>query len=237
MIKTVLLRGNKVYYWSGGDLHTDQGIIKEAQLKKKPSKVRSNKGKYFTIFDANFIDQLTQIRRGPAIMINKDIGMILANTGIDKNSKVLDAGSGCGILTIFLARFVKKVYSYEIRDDFFKVAKRNIALFKLNNITIKNKDVYKKIDEKNLDLITFDLPEPWKALDNAYNALKSGAFLVCFLPTIVQVQKLIEKTEEKFIHVKTVELLEREWHVEGNKVRPKSEMIAHTGFLVFLRKI
>ena len=51
-------------------------------------------------------------------MLEKDIGIILANTDINKNSIVLDAGSGCGVTTIFLAKFVKKVYSYDIRKDF-----------------------------------------------------------------------------------------------------------------------
>ena len=81
----------------------------------------------------NFLDSLRRIKRGPAIILQKDIGIILANTSITKNSKVLDAGSGSGVLTANLARFVKKVYSYDNRTDFLDIAKENAKRFGLKN--------------------------------------------------------------------------------------------------------
>ena len=47
----------------------------------------------------------------------------------------------------------------------------------------------------------------------------------------------LEVSAKEFIVEKVSELLEREWHVENLRVRPKSQMIAHTAFLVFLRNI
>ena len=44
--------------------------------------------------EKNFLQKIEKIRRGPAIIQKKDIGIILAYTSIDKNSLVLDAGSG-----------------------------------------------------------------------------------------------------------------------------------------------
>jgi len=86
----------------------------------------------------NFLDSLRRIKRGPAIILQKDIGIILANTSITKNSKVLDAGSGSGVLTVNLARFVKKVYSYEINQEFFKLAQENFNNLGIKNIELKN---------------------------------------------------------------------------------------------------
>ncbi len=83
----------------------------------------------------DFIKNLRKIKRGPAIMLQKDIGIILGNTSIDKDSKVLDAGSGCGILSCNLARFVKKVYSYDNRKEFLDIAKENAEKFEIKNIT------------------------------------------------------------------------------------------------------
>ena len=69
----------------------------------------------------DFIKNLRKIKRGPAIMLQKDIGVILGNISIDKKSKVLDAGSGCGVLSMNLARFVKRVYSYDNRKEFLEI--------------------------------------------------------------------------------------------------------------------
>lgn len=236
MIKKVLLRLGKKYYWIEGDLHTNYGVVKEKDLEESKGVVKSHEGKEFIVFDANFYDQFEKIKRGPAIMISKDIGMVLACTGIGKDSIVLDAGTGCGVTAASLARFVKKVVTYDINKDFFNIGKKNFEFLEIKNVEQKNLDVYEGISEKDLDLIVFDLPEPWKALKHAHDSLKSGCFLVAYLPTITQVDELVANSEG-FLHERTLEVLEREWYVEGRKVRPKSQMIGHTGFLVFLRRI
>ena len=128
-----------------------------------------------------FLEKLKNIKRGPAIMVQKDIGVVLANTSIDKDSRVLDAGSGSGVLTSNLARFVKKVYSYDNRKEFLDIAKENVKNFGLDNVVFKNKDVYVEIKEKNLDLVTLDLKEHYKALDNVFNALKDKGEVACLL--------------------------------------------------------
>ena len=42
---------------------------------------------------------------------------------------------------------------------------------------------------------------------------------------------------DKFLYEKTIELIEREWRIEGRIARPKSEGIGHTGFLTFCRRV
>jgi tRNA (adenine57-N1/adenine58-N1)-methyltransferase len=236
-IKKVLIdsEGNR-YYWSEGDLGTHSGVLKEEKIKKSKNKVKSHLNKEFLIFDATFIDKIEKIKRGPAIITKKDIGCIIANTGINNKSKIVDAGSGSGMLASFLANITDKLTTYERDKNFFDLAKKNFQKLNLK-LKLKNKDVYDKIDEKNLDLITLDLPEPWRVLKHAKKSLKNGAFLVCYLPTITQVITLVKNSEKDFMLEKVVELMEREWHVENLRVRPKSQMIAHTAFLVFLRNI
>ena len=236
-IKKVLVdeKGNR-HYWSQGDLQTDLGILKEEDLEKSNGKIKSHLNKEFIIFDANFIDKLEKLKRGPAIITKKDIGYIIASTGMHRNSKILDAGTGSGFLTAFLARITPNIITYEKNPEFLNIARKNFKDLGLD-LEIKEKDIYQGIDEKNLDLIILDLPEPWKVLDHAKKALRNGQFLVCYLPTISQVIELVKKSEGNFLLEKVSEILEREWHVEGLKVRPKSQMIAHTAFLVFLRNI
>ena len=233
----ILVHKDKKFLWKSGDLHTNFGLIKEKEIvkAKNGSKIKSNTKLEFIVLEPLLDDLIKRIKRGPQIMITKDIGYILTNTGITKNSIVLEAGSGSGYLTTFLSAFCKKVISYERNKDFFKLVNENIKFLNLDNVVIKNKDVYININEKDLDLIVLDLPEPWKAINNIFKSLKIGHFLVCYLPTINQVIELLEKAN-KFSHVKTVEIIEREWQVDRGKVRPVSSIISHTGFLVFLRK-
>ena len=87
-------------------------------------------------------------------------------------------------------------------------------------------------------MITLDLPEPWKALKQAEKALKKGGFLVCYLPQISQTIYLIKKLKSsQFTHIKTTELISREWVIDEKKARPSNIMIGHTGFLSFARKM
>tara|TARA_B100000315_G_C14581369_1_gene590656 strand:- start:1343 stop:2101 length:759 start_codon:yes stop_codon:yes gene_type:complete len=222
------------------DYHTKHGYFKKEELKAKSgSKIISNTKKEFTVFEPYFIDLYRKIKRDAQIIPLKDIGLIVSETGINNKSKVIDAGAGSGALCCFLANIVKEVTTYEIREDFIEIVKKNIDFLKLKNVKIKNKNIYKGVDEKNIDLIVLDLPEPWKAIDAAKKALKPGSFLVSYSPTIPQSSDFINKInkDKNFVHIKTSEILEREWEIDERKVRPKSQQIGHSGFISFVRRI
>ena len=222
------------------DFHCQFGLIKKSDLKKKDgSIIKTNTGKELTIFSPSFIDNYYRIKRGAQIITRKDIGTIIAETGINKNSKVVDAGAGSGALACFLANICKEVTTYDIRDDFIKIVEQNKEFLNLKNLKIKNKNIYEGIEETNIDLITLDLPEPWKAIETAQKALKVGGFLVSYSPTIPQTMDFVNAVNKNknFIHVKTVELIQREWEIEERKVRPITTQTVHTGFLSFVRRI
>ncbi len=218
------------------DFHTKHGFFKKEDLKK--TKVISNTKKEFIVFDTYFIDLYRKIKRSAQIIPLKDIGLVIAETGINNKSKVVDAGAGSGALACFLANIVKEVTTYEIRDDFIEIVKYNIKFLQLKNIKIKNKNIYDGIDEKNIDLVLLDLPEPWRAIESAKKALKVGGFLVSYSPTIPQSQDFVNEInkDENFVHVKTSEIIEREWEIDGRKIRP-SQRIGHSGFISFVRRI
>ena len=123
-MKTIIDEKGNRYLWEKGDLHISMGVVKEKEIKN--GIVKTNKGKKLVVFDSSFIDKLERIKRGPAIMIKKDIGQIIAYSGVNEKSKVVDAGSGCGVLASFLGRISKNVVSYERNKDFFNIAKKNI---------------------------------------------------------------------------------------------------------------
>ena len=201
--------------------------------------LKSNTNKEFYIFNPQFIDLNRKIKRDAQIIPLKDIGFIIAETGINKSSKVLDAGSGSGALACFLAATAKEVVTYEIREVFIEIVKSNIEFLGLKNVKIKNKDIYKEIDDKNIDVVILDLPEPWNAIENCAKALKPGGFLVSYSPSIPQIADFVNaiRKNEDFVYLKSLEITEREWEVEDRKVRPKSKGLGHSGFLTFARKV
>jgi len=239
-VKLILMseNGRRLYIRKIEDYHSQFGMVKKEDLKKikDNGSVKTNTGVVLYAFSPTFIDLYRKIKRAPQIIPLKDLGIIVAETGIGKNSVVVDAGTGSGALALFLANIVKKVVSYELRNDFAEIAEENVRFMKLKNLEIKNKDVYNGIDEKNVDLVTLDLPEPWKALAPANKALKVGGYIVSYSPTIPQISDFVAAAKE-YLHVKTLESIQREWEIKDRIVRPKSQPIGHSGFLTILRKI
>jgi len=216
---------------------TNEGIISSKDLKSKKEVVETNKGKKFYLLDPQFPDLWENLKRGPQIITAKDIGLIIAKTGVNKNSVVVDAGVGSGSLALSLANVCKKVTAYEINSTHLEIAKKNKEFFGMTNLEIKSGDIALKITEKNLDLITLDLPQPWEVIEKAEKALKMGGFLVVYLPNILQMKIFIDAVGSSKIKVyETVELLERQWKIEGRIARPETAAVAHTGFITFCRK-
>jgi len=241
--KILITREGKKFYARNinEDLHTQYGFVPKSDLKKakEGDLLKSNTNKEFFVFNPHFIDLYRKIKRDAQIIPLKDVGLVISETGINKQSRVLDAGSGSGALACFIACIAKEVITYEIREDFIEIVKSNIDFLGLKNIKIKNKDIYKEIDEKDIDIVTLDVPEPWNAIENCAKALKAGGFLASYSPSIPQVIDFVNavRKDEHFVYLKTAELIEREWEVEERRVRPKSKGIGHSGFLSFARKV
>tara|TARA_Y100000310_G_scaffold274415_1_gene290432 strand:- start:295 stop:1008 length:714 start_codon:yes stop_codon:yes gene_type:complete len=236
MSKIIIDKKNRRHFWKSGDLHIEEGTIKEKEIKRKCSKVSTHLGKILKKFDSKFPDIINEFKTGPAIIIPKDIGAIISNTGINSKSKIVDAGSGSGILAAYLSNITSNVTTYEINKKHFKISKANLKKIG-SKAKIKNEDISKGISEKNLDLITLDLPDPEKILQHAVKSLKSGAYLVCYLPNITQVQELLKHTRNNHLILeKITETIEREWIIKDRICRPNHQMLGHTAFLAFFRK-
>jgi tRNA (adenine57-N1/adenine58-N1)-methyltransferase len=192
----------------------------------------------FTIVIPSIIDFLKKAKRGPQVVLPKDSSVILSITGCSPKWKVVDAGTGSGFLTLFLANIGCKVYSYEKRKEFYDIASKNAKNFGFKNIFLKNSDITKGIKEKEVDLVTLDMQNPEKAVKNAFKALKFGGWLAVYSMHIEEVKKVYEELKKyNFVDIKILESIQREWQSLGNLSRPKTYMLAHTGFLTFARKM
>lgn len=226
--------GNR-YVHEKGDFHSKQGVIKEKDI--QPGKIKTHTGKEFACFPATFADLLQKISRGPATMHAKDIGIIITKSGIGKTTKIVDAGTGSGVLAAYLANISNDVTTYESRKEHAAIAKKNFKLLNVNP-ALKEQDITNGIDERDVDVVTLDLLEPWKVVKHAKTALKPGGFLVAYCTNITQATELIGAAhKEDFLLDDVLETIQRSWKIEEKIVRPEHVGLLHTGFLVFLRKV
>lgn len=228
--------GNTYLIKGDAEFHTKYGLLTAEQIRnaKIGDVLSSNTGRRFYILEPNVTDFVQKASRGPQAMTLKDLSIIAGYTGLHSGSRVLEAGTGSGVLSIFLANIIapETLISYEIRDDFADIARKNFQKFGINNIEVKIKDIYGGIDETNLDLITLDLAEPWLAVPHAVKALKIGGYLSSYSPSISQSKKLVDALGGGF-QQETFETLKREWKMDA--VRPHTQMLGHTGFLTIAR--
>jgi tRNA (adenine57-N1/adenine58-N1)-methyltransferase len=183
-------------------------------------------------------DFVRQMPRGPQIIYPKDLGNIVNFADIFPGATVVEGGLGSGALTSALLRAVGsigKVITYEIDEAVLPKAMRNIERVTpdISNLEVKIGDIYQGIDERGVDRVVLDVPEPWQAIAGIGDALVMGGIMLSFVPTILQVQKLVLGLEEdgRFQMVESLETLLRTWHVTERSVRPDHRMIAHSGFL------
>lgn len=197
--------------------------------------------KTFFIFHPSLDDKLNGLKRKAQIILPRDIAQIIVNCSIESGHTVLESGIGSGSLTIGLGNAVApdgKVISYDNREDFIKHALKNVKQAGFDKLVqTKNKDVTKGIDEKDLDAIILDIPDPWDVIGHAYHSLKSGGYLCCYSPLISQVEKTVNEIKKHgFILIKTTENIQREMVVSKHGTRPSFNMLGHTGYLTFARK-
>ena len=198
--------------------------------------------KEFIVLKPSVMDKLEGLKRKAQIILPRDAALIIMNCSIESGHKVLEAGIGSGSLTIALANAISpdgKVFSYDNREDFIKHAVKNLKNSNLDKYVItKNKDITMGIDEKNLDAVILDIPNPWDAINHVYKALKTGGYLCTYSPLTTQVEKTIREIKKHaFIEVKTFENIQREMVVSEHGMRPRFNMLGHTGYLSFARKI
>jgi tRNA (adenine57-N1/adenine58-N1)-methyltransferase catalytic subunit len=228
----------------GQMVHTHRGILKHDDLIGIPwgTQIFSHTGSPFFILKPSIADIIRTTKRNTQIMYPKDIGFLLITMGIGPGSRVIEAGTGSGGLTQALAYMVGDsglVISYEKREEMQRLAKTNLTNMGLEKrVVFKLLDIESGFEEDEVDAIFLDLPNPYDYLPQVRQALKSGGYFGTILPTTNQVMKtLVELRRNTFAFTDVCELMLRYYKPEADRLRPTDRMVAHTGFLIFSRKI
>ena len=228
----------------GEALQTHRGILKHDDLIELPwgSMVYSHLGRTFVLLVPSLTDLLQQTKRNTQIMYAKDIGFILMMMSIGPGQHVLEAGTGSGAFTTALASMVGPqghVTTYEARPEMQKLAQKNIRGLGLEErVTFKLKDIREGFDERGVDALFLDLPNPYDFIEQVRSALKPGGFFGTILPTMNQVTRLLSALQRgNFVFIEVCEIMLRYYQAIPEKLRPTDRMVAHTGYLIFARPI
>jgi tRNA (adenine57-N1/adenine58-N1)-methyltransferase catalytic subunit len=231
-----------------GERHSiHSGLIEHDDVIGKPEGivVTTQLGARLLAVRPTFAEQVTGRRRQTQPIYPKDLGAILVSADVYPGARVLEAGTGTGGLTLAALRAVGErgsVVTYEAREEFLEAAKRAIVetLGAIpSNVTLKLGDVYLGVEERDMDRVLLDLPEPWQAVPAAKAALRPGGIVFAHCPNVSQVQRFFDCLREVrgFGMLEAFELLQRGWTVRGRSMRPSHRMVAHTGFLCFARRL
>jgi len=245
--KAVVLDGKGRRYLTtlkeGGQFHTHNGFFPHAELIGRPEGivVKVNHGTPYTVLRPTLEDFVVEMPRGAQVIYPKDLGAILLLADVGPGVRVLESGVGSGALSMTMLRAGATIVGYELREDFANRARGNVRSFlgasALERYDVELRDCYDGLDVRDVDRVVLDLPEPWRVVPHAEGALRPGGIFLAYTPSVMQVSQLRETLARSsaWIAPRTLEVLHRTWHVDGQAVRPDHRMVAHTGFLTVAR--
>jgi tRNA (adenine57-N1/adenine58-N1)-methyltransferase len=240
-------RRHSVFLERGKIFHTTKGGIEHDELIDGPDAVtiRSKGGVEYLALRPLMADYSVSMPRGAAVIYPKDTAQIVTMADIFPGAKVVEAGAGSGALTTALLRAVGvhgQVISFERREDFAEVARKNVTGFfgaehPAWRLTVG--DLVESLDEEDVDRIVLDMLAPWECIDAAAGALVPGGVFCAYVATTTQLSRVVEtlRAHGEFTEPRAWESLVRDWHVEGLAVRPGHRMQGHTAFLVTARRM
>lgn len=226
-----------------GEFHSHAGFIPHRDIIGRPEgiTVRTAKKAEYVVVRPTLEDFVVEMPRGAQVIYPKDLGPIVTLGDIGPGMRVFETGVGSGALSMTMLRLGAEIVGYELREDFANRARSNVRSF-LGEAALERYHVtigssYEGIDPADgpFDRVVLDLPEPWQVIPHAEGVLQAGGVLVAYTPSITQAMQVRERLKGHWIDARTIEVLHRGWHIDGQAVRPDHRMVAHTGFLSLAR--
>ncbi|RLE20777.1 MAG: tRNA (adenine-N1)-methyltransferase [Actinobacteria bacterium] len=241
--KALLLDSKKRRYLidlaEGGEFHSHAGFVSHNDIigQREGVVVKSTKGSEYIALRPTLEDFVVEMPRGAQVIYPKDLATICMLADIGPGVRVFETGIGSGALSMTMLRYGAEIVGYEVREDFANRARKNVQSFlgadAFDRYQVEIADSYAGINPEHgpFDRVVLDLPEPWQVVPHAEGVLRAGGILLAYTPSITQAVRVRESLKGKWIDARTIEVLHRGWHIEGQAVRPDHRMVAHTGFL------
>ncbi len=230
-----------------GEFHSHAGFVSHKAVlgAQEGVTVESTKGSRYVVLRPTLEDFVLEMPRGAQVIYPKDLAPIVMLADIGPGHRVFESGVGSGALSMTILRTGASIVGYELREDFAHRARKNVASFlgeaAASRFDVHIRDSYQGIDvprEGKFDRAVLDLPEPWQVVPHLGSVLHTGGVVVAYTPSITQavkVRDVLSRHRGQWVGMRTLEVLHRTWHIEGESVRPDHRMVAHTGFLTTAR--
>jgi tRNA (adenine57-N1/adenine58-N1)-methyltransferase len=233
---------------AGSAFHTTKGMLSHDDIIGHPEGIVAvtTLGLEFMVFRPLLHQVMVGMPREAAIVYPKDAAQIVMWADIFPGARVLEAGVGSGSLSLALLRAIGPtghLTSYERREEFAEVSKRNVASFMEEtpaNWDVVVGDLNEAIrKDEPVDRVVLDMLAPWECIDTIAEVLNPGGVLCCYVTTTTQMGLVMDtlRAHGGFIEPNAVEPQMRDWHAEGLAIRPAHSAAQHTGFLVFSRRL
>jgi len=200
---------------------------------------------HYEIFEPTMEDIIMYgVRRETQIVYPKEAYHICFKLNLKNGSRICEVGAGSGALTCLFSRMVGpagKVVSFEKEERHFKNSRKNIERFaEWENVDLRLGDIM-DFDEVTFDAAFdaafIDLREPWLIIEKMRGFMRGSAYLGIIVPTTNQIIETLHALNEGFGDIEVLEIMLRKYKTIPERVRPEDRMVAHTGFLIFARKI
>jgi tRNA (adenine57-N1/adenine58-N1)-methyltransferase len=179
-------------------------------------------------------------------MMPRDIGLVVGHTGVAAGDRVLDAGTGTGVLAAYLGRLGVDVVTYEIDAEFAAVARENMSTAGVTDaVEVRTGDLTESIDDLSdgidgpgagFDLLTLDTADAPTVVSRATDLLAPGGFVAVYSPFVEAARDAVEAARDAGLSdVETLETIQREMDFDERGSRPSTAGVGHTGYLVFAR--
>jgi len=223
----------------GETLETDLGVLEVPADVEHGDTVETHLGTAFVARKLRGPDLFHHLERTGAPMLPRDIGLVVGHAGIQRTDRVLDAGTGTGVLAVTLGRLGATVESYERDPEFAEVARENVALADVtDNVTVHTGDVTDSLSEyAELDAVTLDTEDAPAVVEAAPDLLATGGSVAVYSPFVEDAREVAETAQAAGLdNVRTLETIQREMSFDERGTRPSTAGVGHTGFLTLGRR-
>lgn len=212
----LLVHGDREYLRAPGDeLHTDLGMLTVPEDVEAGQTLETHIGEEFLVREPRGPDLFNHFERTGAPMMPRDIGLIVGHTGVAAGERVLDAGTGTGVLSAYLGRLGVDVTTFERDAEFADVARENMRLAGVEQrVDVRTGDITDELDDladSGFDALTLDTENAPEVVRHAPDLLVTGGYVAVYSPFVEGTRAAVEAAREAGLSdVETFETIQRQ---------------------------
>ena len=221
------------------------GVFLHNDILDRPfgSRVFSTKGDGWMAVMRPFPDMLPLARRIRTQIIQPlDANVIGFGLNLSNGKVVVEAGTGSGIMSLFLLRMVAPkghLFTFEFNKLRADIVRQELERSEFSQqVTASHGDVCSQgfgdglVADHSVDAVFLDVPRPWEAVEEARRVLRPGGRICLYSPCIEQVMRGVESLQAHgFYEIEMKEAREREFETKRTfppeiSLKPVSKVVS-----------